>query len=310
VLSVSLGETVGVLAVAAFAFVKIDLVPTALLVSLPHVVRDHAFGDARFSIAGIWPETLREGQAVVDAHKTSDGKPPVIWSTYAGWIEARNGVFNPSTDYIIHALGPKARDEYVDAFRAARPQLVQTVRPSYTVYETWVENTSWAFYDELLDWYTVEAKTPWSLFWTLRATRADSLRFLGMMNVPAGMDSVQFPQVFAPGETTPALIEVEVEYEARNPFAKLPIIGATPRFMIGIQGAMNRLSVSLDPFVKRERFPVIVAPGQVPMLRFATFSLLPGTSWAPRTIRLFRRPLDAGASVWLADLLTTLQPPR
>jgi hypothetical protein len=261
-------------------------------------------------MAGIWPETLREGQAAVNAHRTPDGKPPVIWSTYSGWIEARNGVFNPSTDYIIHALGPEGRDAYVNSFRTTRPQLAQTVRPSYTFYENWLENTTWAFYDELLDWYTVESMTPWSVFWKRRAVRSDSLQPLGVMTVPAGMDSVPFPQIFSARDSTPALIEVDIEYETHNPLRRLPIIGATPRFLVGIQGAMSRLAISVDPFVKRERFPIVVAPGQTPVLRFVTFSLLPGASWTPRTIRLYRRPIDAGAAPWFADLVSTLPPPR
>jgi hypothetical protein len=73
---------------------------------------------------------------------------------------------------------------------------------------------------------------------------------------------------------------------------------------------MSRLAVSLDPFVQRERFPMVVAPGQVPTLRFVTFSLLPGASWEARTIRLYRRSIDAGSKAWFDDLLTTLPPPR
>jgi len=303
-------EVLGVLALSLDAFVRIDLLPTTLFESLPHIVRDHWIGGQRFSIAGIWPETLREGQAEVNAHRTPDGKPPVIWSTYAGWLEGRNAVFHPATDYIIHALGPDGRQEYVDKFRSTRPDLVQTVRPSFTFYEGWLENMSWSFYDALLDSYRVDATTPWSFFWTRRTTPADSLQLVGMMSVPAGLDSVRFPRVFSDRDSTPVLIEVEVEYETHNPLHILPVVGATPRYLIGIQGSMSPYAFSLDPFVRRGRFPLVVAPGQMPLLRFATYSLLPGASWTPKTIRLFRRPIDAGTAAWFNDLLTSLRPDR
>jgi hypothetical protein len=309
-LGISRLEVAGTLGLAGYAFLSIDLLPTTIALSLPHIVRDHAFGNERFSMGGIWPEALRDGQAVVNTHRATDGKPPVIWSTYAGWLEARNGVFNPYTDYIIHALGPEGRQAYVDSLRATRPQIVQTVRPSYTFYEAWLENMTWAFYDEVLEWYAVESMSPWSLFWKRSATKADTLQLMGTMNVPAGVDTVRFPQIFAGRDSTPALVEVEIEYETHNPLGRLPIIGATPRFLVGIQGAMSRLPVSVDPFVQRERFPVVVAPGQSPLLRFATFSLLPGASWSARSIRLYRRPIDAGTAAWFADLLSTLPPPR
>jgi hypothetical protein len=310
VLGLAAFEALGVLVLCLRAFQQIDLLPTTLLGSLPHVVRDHWIGGQPFSVSGIWPETLQEGQAEINAHRGPGGKPPVIWSTYSGWLEARNGVFNPSTDYIIHALGPEGRQAYVDKFRSIQPKLVQTVRPSFTFYEGWLENMSWSFYAALLDSYRVEATTPWSLFWVRRTTPADSLQLLGMMNVPAGLDSVRFPPVFSSRDSTPILVEVEIEYQTRNPLHALPVVGATPRYLVGIQGAMNAYAVSLDPFVRRERFPVIVSPGQSPLLRFATYSLLPGAAWVPKTIRLYRRPIDAGSAPWFREVVASLQPDR
>ena len=49
------------------------------------------------------------------AHRAPDGHPPTIYvHAYAGLLEARNGVFHPSFDYIIHVLGPMNRTRYVD----------------------------------------------------------------------------------------------------------------------------------------------------------------------------------------------------
>ena len=101
----------------------IVIVPSTLTTLVRH---DSALRDAIIVIerkgavyAGIWPETIVGGQAILDAHRHPDGTPPTLWSTYAGLLEARNGLFHPSFDYIIHALGPANRAKYVEDFTRA-----------------------------------------------------------------------------------------------------------------------------------------------------------------------------------------------
>jgi hypothetical protein len=302
-LGVPRGVAVIGLVIVGWCLATIPLIVSAAAISLPHVVGDHFFGGERFGLAGIWPETLREGQAVLDAHRGPKGKLPTLWSTYAGWLEARNGMFNPSFDYIIHALGPANRAAYVDQFQKTAPTLVQTVRPRYTQYEQWIENNDWALYDDILQSYSVEALTPWSIFWSRRTTPAPAPQLIGRMTVPAGMEDVQLPPVPAGLSSAATLLEVDVDYDTRNPLSRLPMVGASPRFLIQLAGAMSDTPISLDPWVHHTRFPLVVAPGQQPTLHFATYSLLPGASWTPRTIQVWVRPIDRGAAPWLRDLV-------
>jgi hypothetical protein len=300
-----------VMAATAFALVawvtaSTRLISTALFVSVPHVVADHLIGHQRRSIEGIWPKTLADGQRMIDARRDSAGRPPTLWSTYAGWIEARNGLFHPSFDYIIHALGPQYRTAYVDKFRAARPRLVQTVDPGYTQYEAWLENNDWTFYDELLDWYTVVGTTPWSIYWERRERPAAQPEQLAMMRVPAELAAVQLPRISDTTSSGVTLVEVDIEYETHNPLHWLPIIGPSPRYLIGIEGALSHTPISLNPFVSRARFPVLVAAGQRPTLHFETASLLPGVSWRPRTLRLDVRWVDPRNQPWLSSLVRQL----
>jgi hypothetical protein len=294
------------LAVSAWAIVTRTLIPTVFTDALPHVIRDHVFGDARFSVYGIWPETLVEGQRAIDTHRGPHGEPPVLWSTYAGWIEARNGLFHPSFDYIIHALGTENRRAYVETFKAIKPTLVQTVLPTYTQYEPWIENNDWEFYDALLQSYVVSSTTPWSIFWERRPTPAPEPELMGTMTVPAGMEAVALPPIPASSAELPTLVEVEVEYDVQNPLHWLPIVGQSPRYIVGINDAVSRLPVALNPFVHQKRFPLLVRAGQHPTLFFRTLSLLPGASWTPRRLRVFRRPVDPRNEPWLAALTTQL----
>jgi hypothetical protein len=290
----------------AWAAMTVRLIPISLTISLPHIVRDHAFGDARFGITDMWPEALPQAQAVIDAHRAPNGELPTLWSTYAGWIEARNGMFHPSADYVIHALGPD-RASYFDKFRTTRPALVQTVRPTYTPYETWIENNDWPLYDELLANYQVASLTPWSIFWERRASPVSEARTIGVMSVPAGATAIRLPSLPSDSTALPRLLVVEVEYEARSALAWIPIIGASPRYLVGIDGALSRMPVSLNPYADRARFPIVVKPGQSPTLRFQAFSLLPGARLTPRTVRISLVPLDGGNQPWFSELLERLR---
>jgi hypothetical protein len=293
-----------VVALCVWTLVRIPLVPRALTTSLPHVIVDHVAGRQPFGISGIWPATLPIAQRTIDQHRGPRGELPTLWSTYAGWIEARNGIYHPSFDYIIHALGPANRRAYVSTFHTVAPRLVQTVLPTYTPYEEWLEDNDWPFYDELLRWYTITSQTPWSLFWERRATPAAEPRLLGEMDVPPGTTALPLPPLPADSSAGTALLEIDVQYEIHNPLRRLPIIGTSPRYLIGIEGALNHNPVSLDPFVGATRFPVFVRAGQAPVLHFETFSLLPRAGWVPKRVRVFVRPIDERNRPWLESLAT------
>lgn len=292
-----------VIILSAWTVVKIRAIPRALTLSLAHIVVDHVAGDATFGIAGIWPVTLQRAQQTIDAHRGPHGEPPTLWSTYAGWIEARNGIFHPSFDYIIHALGPDNRRKYVERFRATRPELVQTVLPAYTQYEEWLEDNDWAFYDEVLRWYTVTSVTPWSIFWERRETPGPAARLIGEMDVPSGVTTLPLPPIPIDSSAPITLVEVDVQYEIHNPTHWIPIIGESPRYLIDVEGAVSRVPVSLNPFVRETQFPVFVRAGQTPLLRFQTFSLVPGAEWVPHRIRVMVRPVDAKNRPWLESIV-------
>jgi hypothetical protein len=279
--------------------------PSALgiLRSSPHVVTEHLLGHAQFGVAGIWPETMHDDEAVVASRTSPTGQLPSIWSTYSGWLEARYGLFHPSFDYIIHALGPANRAQYIERFRATSPQLVQTVLPSYTQYETWLEQTSWEFYEELLKRYAIVQRTPWSLFWERQVGEAPSNQLLGEPTVDGGTQIAALGPVPASPGMPVTLMTVEVEYQTRNPLARIPLIGSNPRFLVGITGGLPRVPVTLDPYATKARFPLVAAPGATPTLAFRTFSLLPGASIDVRHIRVWQVSVNRANQEWLADLV-------
>jgi hypothetical protein len=302
-LGVSRSLCVGVVILSAWTLLRVRLVAATLYTAAVHVSRDHLTRHVGFTAGGIWPETLKDGQAIIDANRGPSGELPVLWSTYSGWIEARNGLFNPSFDYIIHSLGPDNRRAYVDAFRASRPLLVQTMSPMYSGYEPWLENSNWEFYDELLTWYEVTGRTPWSLYWERRATPAPAPELLATIPVAPGAPYVALPKLAGTAALPTSILEVEVEYTVDNPLRSLPLIGASPRYLIGVGGAYNDTPVSLAPYARRARFLLLASPEQTPSLHFQTFSLLPGASYAPSVVRVYSRPMDERNQKWVMLML-------
>jgi hypothetical protein len=298
-LGVSRGIALGSLALSLWTIARVHLVAATIYAGLVHIPRDHIRGHVKFAAAGIWPRTIASGQAIIDAHRGPNGQLPVLWSTYSGLIEARNGLFNPSYDYIIQALGKDGRKAYVDKFRETRPTLVQTMSPTYSGYEPWIENESWQFYDELLTWYNVTGNTLWSLYWERRTTPAPALVLQTTMNVAPTTPSIELPQVPANAPAPVSVLEIEVEYKVHNPLGALPLIGASPRYLIGIGGTFSDTPVSLAPYDTRARFFLFVAPGQKPSLHFQTFSLLPGASYTPSVVRVYSRAIDPVNQPWL-----------
>jgi hypothetical protein len=275
---------------------------SAILSTVPHFVTQHVLSHHGFEVTGIWPQTLVMDDEVVRAHATPQKTPPKIWSTYAGWLEARVGVFHPSFDYIIHPLGPENRRAYLDTFRATSPDLVQTVRPRYSVYELWVENANWDLYRELLRSYVITAETPWSFFWERRADSASAPRSLGGGVPPRGTSDIRLPVVPSDGASPTTLLQVDLTYQVHNPLHWLPVIGPMPRYLVSVEGGRTPMPISLDPYVSSSRFPLFAKPGQTPVLHVQPFSLLPGVSIEVRSIEVSVVPVDSRNAAWLQEL--------
>jgi len=277
--------------------------------TLPHVVIDHPLRRQPATLEGIWAKSLADGQAVVDQHRGPNGAPPVLWSTYSGWLEARNGIFNPTPfDYSMHALGPENRAAYVERFKQVRPTLVQTVLPTYLMAEIWMEQTSWDFYEELLRNYRTVAPTPWSIFWERLPSPNPAPTPVWSTTLAAGASSVELPvsEQFR-GDTSVALLSVRIDYDVHNPLRRLPFVGAIPRYFVTAENAIARFPVTIDPYTTSARFPVIAARGKNPVLRFATYSLLPGASFTVRRIAVEAIPVNQNNAGWLANLIATEQ---
>lgn len=94
-----------------------------------------------------------------------------LWSTYSGLLESEMHIHNASAqgyDYIIHALGPQRRQQYVDDFNRVQPKYVITFSRVYFLYEEWLQGAQWDFYSQVDQNYQVVAQTSTYVLWKKR----------------------------------------------------------------------------------------------------------------------------------------------
>ena len=214
----------------------------------------------------------------IDADRAANGitRPPVIWSTYAGVLEAHYGVFNPGGDYLIHAVGPQRRDDYVAAFRQSQPDYVCTFRRSVWPWEECLQNNCWSFYEELVLNYEPLAQSWAFRLWKRRPGAWQSPDpSAGRINIAP--DRLDFFTVPVPPELPPgAGLVVEIEYEVKNPVRGVPVVGGLPRFLLHPHDCENATPVSLPPYRDRWSFAVYPMPGKSPSFFAGTASLVGG----------------------------------
>ena len=104
------------------------------------------------------------GEDLVNASKFLNHRR--FFSTYASAQEVKEGQFHPSgTDYIIHVLGDRQRQDYLDSFQKQDFDLAVTIREDFSQWEFWVTRANWFFYRELYEnWHPVFANA-YELYW-------------------------------------------------------------------------------------------------------------------------------------------------
>jgi hypothetical protein len=253
---------------------------------------DYTTGRAR--LAPHLDTYLRALTGPIDADRAAAGttRPPVIWSMYAGLLEDHYGVFHPHTDYVIHAIGPRGREDYLAGFRATQPDYVVIFRRDFFSYEEWLQHGTWPFYEELVLNYDVRAVTHECVLWKRRPEpwRSPDPADGRVSREPDSPHGFTVPPV--PGVPADAPFVVEVEYCVENPLGRVPIVGGLPRYLLGSTDCRNRTPVSLPPYRTNWTFLVVPTPGKTPTFFAGTFSLVGGGRVTLMKVHV--RPVRAG----------------
>ena len=205
-------------------------------------------------------------------------------------------MFHPSFHYIIHAWGPVNRRAYQAAFASTHPDIVQTLKPSYAVYEEWLESNDWSMYRDLLRDYKIVAQTEWTYFWERRDTRSLGSRLIAAGPVQPDQQRAGL-KVDAPRDTL-TLLEVRMRYHVVNPWRHLPVVGALPRYVVEISGSSNRNALSLAPYETERTFPIMVRGPSMVEMQFSTIALAGNARLVVDSLQVSELRIPPETMVW------------
>jgi len=267
---------VAVCVLGVAAFTRSSVVSASGLV---HHLRADSYSYSRF-LDSHWDSYMTEATRLIDSNRK---RPTVsLWSVYSALLESHYGVFNPAEDYIIHAVGPERWRHYLATFHNVEPEFVQTRTQTFD-FQEWQQDERWEFFEDLLNNYTPLKTVNHALFWQ-RIDRPWLMPVEDFRTVPLDQES---RSAVLPVVTGPDRIGVvRVRYRVSNPWAKLPLVGKTPRYLAIIEGSPRNLTISFPQYETQFQFPVQLQSGRPITLRFRTDTLLPGAVFKPNEVQI------------------------
>ncbi|HMA25050.1 MAG TPA: hypothetical protein VKP00_13670, partial [Gemmatimonadaceae bacterium] len=145
--------------------------------------------------------------------------------------------------------------------------------------------------------------TPWSVFWEHSDTTRAVPPVLWRASIQPGDNGVALPKFQDPSPATYLLLEVELEYRTHNALHALPIVGGVPRYLVRAANALQTDPITLDPYVTRARFPLLVKNGAPASLTWRVFSLLPGATIEVQAVGISAVPVTPRNMSWLGALI-------
>ena len=254
---------------------------TTSAVALVRHARSGSFAYSRF-LDSHWDTFMADSTRLIDSKRKRSEVS--LWSVFSALLESHYAIFPPAEDYIIHAVGPQRWQHYLATFEQTNPEFVQTRTQEYDFQEA-QQDEMWEFFEAVLDNYTPLQTVGHGLFWqrTDGPWRQPTTNFQNL-KTDKNTNSVVLPLINSPGPDRIGV--VRVHYRTFNRWAWMPLLGRTPRFLVGIEGSPRHLTVSIPPDQNQFQFPVQFRSGKPVTLRFLTDSLLPGVAFEPDEVQL------------------------
>ncbi|MBC7489320.1 MAG: hypothetical protein H7240_04350 [Glaciimonas sp.] len=188
-----------------------------------------------------------------------------IWETYPGsMLNIYYKSLNPAPqELLIHALGTSLSEAYYNKFSIVQPSFVALSNPRQ--YTPWLYNWHWPYFElMLLNYEKYYSNSDFSIWYRPeKKWLALSSIWDGSLAIDAKFNesplSITLPVA---ADEILSLYTLEIEYEIKNPFNGVPLIGTSPRLLISSfnTGAEfpARPPISLPLSVNRFTFPLFV----------------------------------------------------
>jgi hypothetical protein len=145
-----------------------------------------------------------------------------LWSDYSGMVEATHPQFQPTNDYIIHALGAERREQYSQSFARLSPDWVRVNNLCSWAFGTWLHNENWPFFRQIFVGYEpVYQDTLGVLFQKSKPITLSAPTQLKIDNDGCVTQSADHDSIW----------ELSVDYELVAA-SRFPFISSVPRYLI------------------------------------------------------------------------------
>lgn len=241
-------------------------------------------------VSGVLPlETYRS--LLPSIEKVRSVENSTVFSTYRGMLDIATGQTPQGrSDYIIHAFDDEEHKKYVETFVRGGYTFAQTIRPTWLIYEEWLQTTHWDFYKPLIKRYAVVGGSEFSLLWEKRAAPLE-LRLSECTDLSPDTHGMWLIRA----RSTPAFLQLTARYEIRNPTAMIPVVGGVPRYLLQHEGLANRLAVSLNPHHTSTSWLVRTIIDKDGWITPRLYSILPGVKFTVKAMSAceIEIPVDA-----------------
>ena len=148
-----------------------------------------------------------------------------FFATYSSGQEVLSNIFQPSgTDYIIHVLGDKEREDYLSSFKNGNFKYTATIREDYTSWELWVLRANWFFYRELYrNWHPIYANR-YEMYWERNENDTDNVILDGYTVNVVNINETTKKLIVSCNRNISGIADVFVDYatnKKNNLFSKL-----------------------------------------------------------------------------------------
>lgn len=144
------------------------------------------------------------------------------FATYASAQEVVTDTFQPSgTDYIIHVLGDKQREKYLNSFINGNFKYAVTIKENFSLYEYWVERANWFFYRELYrNWHPVYANT-YEMYWERNVKNEQNILTNACSVQVEDVDASTKKIIVKADTTVNGIADVYIDYEIKKTDSQL-----------------------------------------------------------------------------------------
>lgn len=140
-----------------------------------------------------------------------------FFATYASAQEVMSGSYQPSgIDYIIHVLGDKQREKYLDSFKNDDFRYAATIKASYSTWEYWIRRANWFFYRELYsEWHPVWANS-YEIYWERNETEGENTLLADAELSVVDVDESTKKIVITTDRSVNGIADVYLQYEVKK----------------------------------------------------------------------------------------------